>query len=361
MFKHLFNNNKGTRMRKITKLFLGILASALLVLPTYAGELAVTGGAKVTYTTSGAVGSEGKSIGVSNELDFSASGELDNGMTWDYQVQLDGASTANDDTKLVIGTDMGTIGFFDSEGGLSQELGYGIGALGTGYDWGGTMTVQAGLDVSSHPNIQYHLPADLLPFGMSAKVGYAPNMTDGQGNSFKNSGPINHPSNTGQTMTGMTVGLAPVDGLKIGADYHYTDGQLVTTAQDAESGNYYAQYAMGNFKIGYNKGYYAPGLTDKNTAVTEYENTSMGIEIAVNDALSFSYNDEEFSATTNNAIAAGASTNTKTIVDSEHESIQVAYVMGGATLGLAIVEVDNADYVANKEEKKTIFTIAMDF
>ena len=31
------------------------------------------------------------------------------------------------------------------------------------------------------------------------------------------------------------------------------------------------QYAMGNFKFGYSKGYVAPGLTDKNTNVTMYE------------------------------------------------------------------------------------------
>ena len=161
MFKHLFNNNKGTRMRKITKLFLGILASALLVLPTYAGEMSVTGGAKVTMTTSGAVGSEGKSIGVSNELDFSASGELDNGMTWDYQVQLDGASTANDDTKLVIGTDMGTIGFYISEGGMKNNLAHGVGAMGVGMDYSSTSTFQTGYNVSDYANVQYHLPAGM--------------------------------------------------------------------------------------------------------------------------------------------------------------------------------------------------------
>ena len=87
----------------------------------------------------------------------------------------------------------------------------------------------------------------------------------------------------------------------------------------------------------------------------------MGVEFAVNDALSVSYNDEEFEAKTNVAIAAGATSNTKTTVTSEHESIQVAYNIGGATLGMAIVEVKNADYTASKDEKKSIFTLAMEF
>ena len=92
-------------MKNIAKLLVGILFSALVMAPSYAGEMTVTGGATATYTTNGADASAGKNIGISNELDFTASGELDNGYTWTYQVQLDGDNTANDDTKLVIGTD----------------------------------------------------------------------------------------------------------------------------------------------------------------------------------------------------------------------------------------------------------------
>ena len=92
-----------------------------------------------------------------------------------------------------------------------------------------------------------------------------------------------------------------------------------------------------------------------------YENTAWGVEFAVNDALSVSYNEETSEATTDVAIAATASSGTKTTVESEMESIQVAYIMGGATLGVHIVDVGNADYTTAKDEKKTQFTIAMDF
>jgi hypothetical protein len=185
-------------------------------------------------------------------------------------------------------------------------------------------------------------------------------MADGQGNSFKNSGPIQPAALAGDSAKQYAVSATPIDGLGVGADYYSTDDGSAT-AQDEESGNYYAKYAMGNWKIGYNKGYYAPGLTTKNAAITEYENTAYGIEFAVNDSLSLSYNEERSEATTNVAIANGAASNTKTKVEAEMETIQVAYIFGGATLGLHIIDVGNADYVANKEEKKTIFTIAMDF
>jgi hypothetical protein len=87
-------------MTKISKLLVGILFSALVMAPSYAGEMAVSGGATATYVTNGDDESAGKNLGISNELDFTASGELDNGYTWKYQVQLDGTTSANDDTRL---------------------------------------------------------------------------------------------------------------------------------------------------------------------------------------------------------------------------------------------------------------------
>ena len=238
-------------MNNFKKVGLTALAGALVSVSANAADVAVSGGASISFAGEEKT-TAGNGWSMNNGITFSMAGEMDNGFTWSYSTELDpgdGGAATNDDSQLVIGMgDMGTIGFFDSEGGLSQELGYGIGALGTGYDWGSTMTVQAGLDVSSHPNVQYHLPADVLPFGMTAKVGYVPNMADGQGNSFKNSGPINPEADAGNQMTGYSITAAPVDGLKIGADYHETSGAAATTAQEAESGNYFAQYAMGNFK-----------------------------------------------------------------------------------------------------------------
>ena len=351
-------------MRKITKTLLVLVSSFALSFAATAGELSVSGSANASYVIGGSDDSQSKGIGISNELNFTASGEMDNGFTWSYSMELDGndgGAHDNDDTQLVIGMgDMGTIGFFDSEGGLSQELGYGIGALGTGTDYGNTMTVNYGGDVSNYPNIQYHLPADLLPFGIGAKVGFAPNTTDGDNNSFKNAGPLQPNSLAGDSATHYQLTAAPLDGLKIGGDYYSTDDGTAT-AQDYESGNYFAQYAMGNFKVGYNKGYLAPALTDKNGAATMYENTAIGIEFAVNDALSISYNEEKSEETKNVAIANAASSGTKTRIESEMETIQVAYNIGGATVGVHIVDVGNADYTSAKDEKKTIFALEMEF
>ena len=84
-------------------------------------------------------------------MKVAASGELDNGFTWNYHLDLDpGASGAlvQDDAALTIGMgDMGTIGFFDGEGSLHSNLAWGIGALGTGSDYAGNMTISYGGDI----------------------------------------------------------------------------------------------------------------------------------------------------------------------------------------------------------------------
>ena len=352
-------------MNKLTKLLFSVFTSVAIATSAFAGEFTVSGSAKATYTilsNTGTTGTHaiGKGLGISNEFSLTASGELDNGMTWSYAQDIDGA-TVQDDASITMGTDYGTIKICVSECGLSTKYAFDNSAYGIGSDNGyghgaaATSTMQYGSNISSYNNVQYHLPADLLPYSTTFKVGVTPGGAGGSANASSHS--VN--GDTHGDMRQYAVTTAPIDGLKIGADYHTTDGQLSTTVQEGESGNYFAQYAMGNFKVGYSKGHVAPGLTDKNAAVTKYENTSMGIEFAVNDALSISYNDEEFEATTNVAIAAGAASNTKTTVTSEQSSIQVAYNLGGATLGMALIEVDNADYTASNEETKSIFTFCL--
>ena len=211
-------------MKNILKTIAVLVSSSLISLSAVAGELSVTGSATATYVISGGKNNDNKGIGISNELMFSASGELDNGYTWKYHTELDmadGGAASNDDTAIVFGlNDMGTLGIYDAEGGLSTETGYGIGAVGVGQDYANTMTrIGMGTDVSADPHIAYTTPADLLPFGISGSVGYAPNTEDGQGNSAKSTGGSQTVDADGTNATQYRLTAAPIDGLKVGADY----------------------------------------------------------------------------------------------------------------------------------------------
>ena len=352
-------------MRKISKLLVGILFSALVMAPSYAGEMAVTGGATATYSIGGDSSGSGKTLGISNELDFTASGELDNGYTWKYQVQLDGASTANDDTRLEIGTDMGKIGFYVSEGGMSKEL-HGVGALGPGFDYhspasGTTGAFQTGYDVDGYSNIQYHTPADMLPLGLTVGLGYVPDMNDTTLLSAKDSNSNPASANKGKNLTMANVGLSPIDGLSLQGSIAQTSNEtgVAVSVEEGISANLGAKYTMGSVSVGYVEGGYQPAVASGE--LTYYENKFMGIQFDVNDQLSISYNVDESDKNVRAAVAVGASAGTKTTTSMEQKSVQLAYTTGGATIGIAQAEVDNSDYTAGKEENQTIVSLAIAF
>ena len=365
-------------MKNIVKTIAVLVSSSLISLSAVAGELSVTGSANASYVISGGQNNDNKGLGISNELMFSASGELDNGFTWKYHTELDmadGGAASNDDTAIVIGMgDMGTLGIYDAEGGLSTELGYGIGALGVGQDYANTMTrVGLGSDVSADPHVAYTTPAGLIPFGVSVSVGYAPNTTDGQSNSFKSTGGIQATDNDGTNATQYKVTIAPdmVPGLEVGADYYEVGNTTSALAQEKTAGTAYANYKVGNWKFGvfdaylenaFGTGKYTAKAADTATAsnANRYNYSGIGAEFAVNDALSISYSQEKYERI-DKTMAATATTQTETSVESEADYIQVAYNIGGATLGLALVDTDNSDFTDAKEEKKTLFTIGMEF
>ena len=85
-------------MRNITKKFVVILSSLFLSLNAFAGELAVSGSAKASYAINGG-NDKDVGLGISNELMFKASGELDNGFTWDYHMELDGNDSGAHDNE----------------------------------------------------------------------------------------------------------------------------------------------------------------------------------------------------------------------------------------------------------------------
>jgi len=350
-------------MKKITKLFVVILSISSFVLSTAgAGELSVTGGATATYKIGGADASTGKGIGVSNEIDFTANGELDNGFTWKWQTQLDDATTQNDDTRLEIGTGYGTVGFYISENDLSSKFGYGVGAMGPGSDYAGPSTVEHGVNMGSYNNIGYATPSGLLPNDVQIKVAYAPNLAAVQGASAKADG-VENQASVGSNATQIKITATPAAGLSVGADYMTVGGSNNLVRYSQESGGAFAKYVSGPLTIGAARSIYQPteGKTAAGGASTLYETNMYGAQFAVNDNLSVSYSEERSAKQTTTSMST-----TKVITSTDDivmkiQHLQAAYVYGGATLGVAIAEADDADYTVSKKEKTTTFSVAMAF
>ena len=366
-------------MKNIIKTLIVMLTSISLFGSANAGELSVSGTAKATYNIETG-GNKGKGLGITNELNFTASGETDAGYTWSYSMELDPGATSpadetstgdtqsaqNDDTKLTLTTPYGTVGVFISEGGLDVEDAASQSAYERPTDMGGSDGVVDNFDIGAYNNMQYHTPADLIPFGGAFKIAYAPDLdTYGSGN---NSGVLKADGTAayaGRSATEMQVSFDAIpmaDGLKIGASYFEFDkqGDEGKKDQEAESGAYYATYAIGNISLGYSKAYKAVLIAnDANagspgTIVESYEQSNQSIAYAVNDDLTISYEVEKSNAQYLDDANAD--------VEQKSTGIQVAYNLGGMTLAIARNSHDNPSYSSTAADlDQTLIAVTMAF
>jgi outer membrane protein OmpU len=365
-------------MKNIIKLAF-VLVSFVAFSSANAGVLEVTGTAKATYVISGSdsttgVNNEGKGIGITNELAFTGSGELDNGWTWKYQVELDDNSsdvTTSDDTRLEVGTPYGTVAAYNTEGSLSTKYSFSAAAYGAGSDNGNGGSINYGTNIDSYNNLQYHTPAGLLPFGIAAKVAVAPSASSAKVSG--NSAGDQDTASVGTKVTQYQVTAAPIDGLSIGASYLERTGES-GSIQGYEQGGYFAKYALGQFTAGFGKHYVANNISTVTTQATtdslseaadaaktkSFENTAYSIGFKVNDDLTISYENEKSEAH-KRTLVAGTAADTKNDVELEIDTIQAAYTMGGMTVSVSMKDISNADYVLAKDEKETLLAVSMAF
>ena len=356
-----------------------MLSSISLFASANAGELTVSGTAKATYNIKSGLVNAGKGLGITNELNFTAAGELDNGYTWAYSMELDpnavsaGTTAAaqsgaeNDDTKMTLSTPYGTFGVFISEGGLDVEDAASQSVYSRPTDTGDPSATVDNFTIDSYNNVQYHTPADLLPFSTSFKIAYATDLQDvSPGSSGNNAGADGTKSVTyaGESATEMQLKTSPIDGLTLGASYMNFDGEgQQTNDQDAESGAYYATYATGPISVGYSKAYRAnllggqastaTGGARASGAVEYYDQSNYSVAYAVNDDFSISYEVEKSEA---NYVL-----DTTAAVEQQSNAVQIAYTMGGMTLAIAHANHDNNGYSTTAEQDQTVFAVTMAF
>jgi len=340
-------------MRKMMKtLFVSIASLSLMFSVSNAGELSVSGTAKATYhITNGSQADN--TIGITNEMNFKASGEMDNGYAWAYDVALDPDSTdgsaLNDDASITITmNDLGTAKICVLACGNGKEYAFDQSAYTSMSDTGLSEGITYPTSGSSYATLQYFTPE--LPFGTTASFEIGQQSTAGQSGNATN-------TTNGNSMEGYSLVSKPIDGLTLSAYYmsvnDYDDG---TTSEDQfeDGGAYGIEYAFGNFTAGYGKSFKSPetsGITAGGTTVEYYENTGLSIGFAVNDQLSISWTEE-----TGEKIFQTTSTAS---TDIEMTSYQAAYALGGATLSIARADYDNISHVDGDDATDTI--IALNF
>ena len=310
-------------------------------------------------------------------MSFGANGELDNGWTWKYHNDFD-TGTAIDDSALTMTTPFGMFGIFSDEGGVGSDVGWNASVVARPSDTSFNETMAGEYDTSALNNIQYSTPAGLIPYETVFDIAYAPGTettvsdADAQGTdsvyttfvtttetSMNTAGTgIGTTEDMGSSLTQYRLTTKPIDGLTLGASYSDFDMEDQVMAQKAESGSWYAKYAIGSVTAGYGKVYIAYPIAEGSATtftnvVEDIEGSSYSIAFAVNDDLSVSY--------TNEKSKPSFQTNTTVAYEMESSGLQAAYTMGGMTLSIAMNEHENATYTQNYDIKDTLFRVSMAF
>ena len=315
----------------IKKIGLSALAGSLVAFSANAGEMSVAGSASINMEhTNGGFGNSGKTFSMGNQLTFSGSGELDNGLNVSLSFILDqgddkGTDTTADDNagapfdshSLTVSSEgLGSL-TFAGEGGSSATSaldGTAAGDIWDNFDGSGDITPTA---VGTGNNMfNYSLPS--IADGLAVNVSYLPT------------------GSAAESAVGYSATYSGIDGLSV--SYGAGDGTNDTTDATAMK----ASYAYGPVTVAYsNYEYDASGTSNDN------ETTSFKLSYTVSDEISISYGEE--------TIEEGTS------LDVETKAISASYTTGGMTITAATNEIENSAGTTAATEDRERWALSASF
>ena len=203
-------------MKTIMKTLFVSIASLSLMFSANAGEVAVSGTAKATYHVTHGQQSD-NTIGITNELSFTASGEMDNGYAWSYSMALDPRSAdsgdaANDDTSITVTmNDLGTAKICVSTCGNSKEYAFDQSAYTSMSDTGLSEGIEYPISASSY---SFTIPHTRTSFWPTASYAY------GQTKTGDGVGANSQAGSNGNNISAYSQVTKPIDGLTVSGSYY---------------------------------------------------------------------------------------------------------------------------------------------
>ena len=324
-------------MNNFKKIGLTALAASLVSVSANAGSMSVSGSAKLNVEGfSGEVLNAGKGYTMGNQLTFSGSGELDNGLTVSLSFVQDNGEQTFDSHSLTISSDtMGTLKF-NGEGGTTAANnidGSAAGDIWDAFDGLSTASGQTGNGLAT-------TDAVTATAGDNAFMYTSPEVMDGL-TLVGSYAPQASTSETRSSGTGLGLNYTGIDGLTI--NYARADIVNSTKALSGDSTVMKASYAYGPVTLTYSN---MEG--DLDTADRDYELTSFAVSYTVSDELSVTYGMED-------AEQEGAA------ADAEYEKLSLSYVTGGMTISAAMMEAENADFTTDSHADYEKWTLGASF
>jgi outer membrane protein OmpU len=330
-------------MNNFKKIGLTALAGSLVAATAYAGEMSVAGSAsmKVRHVDGGAANA-GKAFSMGNQLTFSGSGELDNGLNVSLSFVLD----QGDDTATAIGSGTSTVGTgspFDShsvsissdslgtlkfagEGGANVQTAIDTTAAGDLWDNGFGITAAQDPKGSASGNnmMSYTLPT--IMDGVALSASYMPKGTGAESSSA------------------YAIAYTGVEGLTL----NYASGSDDSTAgSESDTTTMKASYAYGPITVSYSENEFDGAGTGANT---DQEVTSYEVAYTVSDAISISYGAEDIKTPDNASDE-----------DMDISGIVASYTAGGMTITGTMISADNTAHGTADTQDKDEWSIAASF
>ena len=321
-------------MNNFKKIGLSALAGSLVAVSANAGEMSVAGTAKIALEhINGGAANAGKSWSMGNQLTFTGSGELDNGMNVSMSFILDQGddAAANDTTTMAgspfdshsvsVGMDgLGTL-TFHGEGGDSAVAAMDASAAGGMWDNFQAAPDEPKSGKSSNDMLSYALPSLLDDLALVAS--YTPSGDGGAGSSTSYSA-------TYTGVEGLTVayGAGEDEETKVKADatawkISYAYGPVTATATDLEYSH--------------------------DTATSSRDMSSIAVSYTLTDEISIGYGEEE--------ITDGTASSEK----AEFSGFDVSYTAGGMTLKAYAQEAENISYSTTETEDQEVWAVNATF
>jgi outer membrane protein OmpU len=316
-------------MKNIKKIGLTALAASLVSTSVFAGEMSVAGSAGINwenYSTgdlgindTSAASSGTKSFSMGNQLTFSGSGELDNGMTVALSFVLDqnddstaaGAAYSGgpfDGHSVTISSDtMGSLQYF-GEGGDSAQNAVGDTAAGNIWDLFDARNGSASKLKESNggTNFTYTLPS--MVDGLAVAASYQP------------------AGSSDESDTAYSLTYTGVEGLTVSYGHGSSDGQAKgSSVTNSDTTSMKASYAMGSFTVAYSDHEH-----DSTTSTANQDASSWKVSYTVSDAISVSYGQD--------SISKSGST------DAEYTRFTASHTSGGMTISGSLADMDNGTH-----------------
>jgi len=332
-------------MNNFKKIGLTALAASHDSVSANAGEMSVSGSASLGLA--GYSGEElvsGNEYSMGNQLTFSGSGELDNGLTVSLSFVLDqgddkgtNGTTADDNAgvpfdshSLKISSDaMGTL-TFNGEGGTTTANMIDGSAAGDIWDKFDTLTNAAGLTnagsvtaTATAGNNSFYYSSPELMDGLTIQASYEPQTA------------------TEKAGTGLGLTYTGVEGLTV--NYAEADATNSTDALSGTSTVMGFSYAIGSFTAAYETMEY-----DVDTAARDLDMDSMALTYTVNDELSLTYGQEEIKRQ-------------GTDTEAKYSGVSAAYTAGGMTISAGMWDAKSAAFDTGSHSDLEKWTLGSSF